>query len=77
MILTDVIWQSKNGLWEVTLEKNDMFLYFKKDLTKYSIVIKNDGFWQTYVKSTEEVPAYVKTAIERNYIKLKLEGEIM
>lgn len=69
--LTDIIWKSKNGLWEVTLENTDIFLYFKKDLRKYSIGIKNDWLWQTYVKTTDEIPAYVKTAIERNYIKLK------
>lgn len=76
-VATKVIWKSKNEMWEVTLEGNDLILYFRKNQTKYSIEVKKGEFWQTYTKTIDEIPAYVQTAIERNYLKLYQEGEIM
>jgi hypothetical protein len=41
-IVSQTIWQSNNNLWEVILEDNDLFVYKRKDKTRYSVTIDKD-----------------------------------
>lgn len=76
-IVSETIWQSNNNLWEVILEDNDLFVYNKKDKTRYSVTIDKDDMWRTSIMTNDKIPAYVLRELERGYSRLEIAGDIM
>lgn len=76
----EAVWVSKNRLWEIRLDRNELYITNTKTNLRYSIDIKKNGahsYWFTEVIDREKVPAYVMSKIEMVYRELRQAGEIM
>jgi len=76
----EAVWISNNRLWEIRLDRNDLYIINNKTGSRYTVEINKNGshyLWSTSIKDGEKVPAYVTSRIERVYQELHKVGDIM
>lgn len=76
---TNVIWESKNRLWEILIEHENLIIRNKKEGTRYSVEIDRNQKTHYWFTSSDSklVPAYVLTKTERLYRELLQTGSLI
>lgn len=76
---TNIVWLSKNRLWEILVEGESLMVRNTKDGSRYTVDIdkkQKAHLWSTSIKS-QNVPAYVISRTERVYRDLRQPGQLI
>lgn len=75
----NLVWKSKNRLWEITIEHEGLVISNTKTGIRYAVEIDRNQkahYWFTSV-NTQHVPAYVISRTERVYRELSQAGQLI